>query len=144
MTLSRWTPVEGGFTSPCHKWLGPISSGGYGRVYFNGMARQAHRVIYEQRHGPVPAPLEMDHLCRNRWCVNPDHLEPVTKKENQRRGASSPLTTAKVASIKARLASGTSQSQLAREHGVSLSTVHDIRHGRLWADVLPEGESEAA
>lgn len=45
-----------------------------------------HRILYEVKHGPVPEGLECDHLCRVRHCVNPDHIEPVTKRENQRRG----------------------------------------------------------
>lgn len=46
----------------------------------------AHRVYYEARFGPIPAGLQLDHLCRNRGCVNPDHLEPVTCRENLMRG----------------------------------------------------------
>ena len=46
----------------------------------------AHRVYYERHVGPVPEGLELDHLCRNPGCVNPEHLEPVTHAENIRRG----------------------------------------------------------
>ena len=46
----------------------------------------AHRYAYEELVGPIPEGLQLDHLCRNRSCVNPDHLEPVTCRENLRRG----------------------------------------------------------
>lgn len=52
----------------------------------DGKPRRAHRVAYELLVGPIPEGLVLDHLCRVRHCVNPDHLEPVTKRENERRG----------------------------------------------------------
>ena len=46
----------------------------------------AHRFAYEEYVGPIPDGLQIDHLCRNKWCVNPEHLEPVTCRENALRG----------------------------------------------------------
>jgi hypothetical protein len=65
----------------CWVWTGRVKSGGYGEVsrYY------AHRVAYELYVGPIPAGLHIDHLCMNKWCVNPNHLEPVTLAENTRR-----------------------------------------------------------
>lgn len=67
---------------------------GYGQVGVGSKAdgtrrgTTAHRALYEALRGPVPPGLELDHLCRVRSCVNPDHLEPVTQQENNRRGMS--------------------------------------------------------
>lgn len=47
---------------------------------------KAHRVMYEWLVGPIPEGLQIDHLCRNRWCLNPSHMEPVTNRENGCRG----------------------------------------------------------
>ena len=66
----------------CRVWTGRLDTGGYGIE----RRLRAHRVSYELIVGPIPAGLCIDHLCRNRACVNPSHLEPVTIRENCRRG----------------------------------------------------------
>lgn len=66
----------------CWEWTGPLLTSGYGRL----LGRMAHRYSYEAHIGPIPIGLDIDHLCRNRPCVNPEHLEPVTRKENLTRG----------------------------------------------------------
>lgn len=73
----------------CIEWVGGLYSNGYGQFYPGPKWRTkkalAHRWYYEFLHGPIPAELDLDHLCKNRRCVNPKHLEPVTRKENVRR-----------------------------------------------------------
>lgn len=70
----------------CWLWIGATTGGGYGNVWVAGKWRPAHRVLFEIARGEViPAGLQLDHLCRVRRCVNPDHLEIVTAKENIRR-----------------------------------------------------------
>jgi hypothetical protein len=68
-------------------WVYPaLSKNGYARVGSGNKVLLAHRVIYEALVGPIPAGLVLDHLCANRACVNPAHLEPVTKSQNAIRG----------------------------------------------------------
>lgn len=70
----------------CWEWPGAINKG-YGRVSLNGRVQYAHRLVFEHFVGPIPEGLEPDHLCRNRRCANFEHLQPVTRKENNNRGA---------------------------------------------------------
>lgn len=71
--------------TPCWLWTGCLSRG-YGGLMYRGEFKPAHRWTYEVRHGPIPDGLQIDHLCRNRACVNPAHLEPVTRRVNILRG----------------------------------------------------------
>ena len=69
----------------CWVWQGAPGRNGYGRISVRNRLEYVHRVAYEQFIGPIPAGLTIDHLCMVRLCVNPDHLEPVSRAENTRR-----------------------------------------------------------
>lgn len=70
----------------CWIWLGTDAGNGYGVFFYQHKNIQAHRFAYECLIGKIPDGLQIDHLCRNRKCVNPYHLEPVTTRENLLRG----------------------------------------------------------
>lgn len=73
-------------TNSCWNWSGCVIKNGYGQITIRNKVQYAHRVAYERAKGEIPKGLCVDHLCRNRSCVNPDHLEVVTSKENTLRG----------------------------------------------------------
>ncbi len=88
-----WRLVEVIPFHSCWEWVGYINEHGYGKFTIKGKGSvkclRAHRLSYELFIGPIPGGLDLDHLCRNRSCVNPHHLEPVTRKENLRRAPTS-------------------------------------------------------
>lgn len=77
----------------CWEWTAARSRG-YGLLRTKGRTTLAHRLVYEEVVGPIPEGLQIDHLCRNRSCVNPDHLELVSQAENLARGISPPALNA--------------------------------------------------
>lgn len=79
--------------SGCWLWVGSrfrplFGAVGYGKLRRGAKQVEAHRVVYESERGPIPPGLTLDHLCRNRCCVNPTHLEPITRGQNVLRGES--------------------------------------------------------
>lgn len=83
----------------CMLWMGSYKPNGYGQfsVKADGTftKRYPHRIAYTLANGPIPPGLVIDHLCRNRACVNPVHLEPVTQAVNQHRGTAAEVTRAR-------------------------------------------------
>lgn len=88
MTAERlWSKALADGTG-CWIWQRSVSTAGYGHIWDGGKLLAAHRVAYELVKGLIPEGLTLDHLCRNRRCINPDHLEAVTHRVNVLRGES--------------------------------------------------------
>lgn len=83
-----WSKIDRTSDAGCWLWQASVRPDGYGQLWHRDAQRPivAHRWAYLALVGPIPEGLELDHLCRNRTCVNPAHLEPVTTRENLRRG----------------------------------------------------------
>lgn len=81
-----WSKVAVDVETGCWEWTAAKAKNGYAQFHFDQQTGYAHRFAYVTLVGPIPDGLDIDHLCRNRGCVNPAHLEPVTRSVNLRRG----------------------------------------------------------
>jgi hypothetical protein len=131
--LLRFQPPEYTVSpSGCWIWQHCQNSYGYG-IVIRKRRIMAHRAYYEHFVGPIPAGLQIDHLCRVRACVNPAHLEPVTMRENIARRVCDKLTPAQRDEVRARFRPGRrAQAELGAEFGVSGNYVYMIGTGRRW------------
>lgn len=132
-----WAKVLVNPETECWEWQASLRGGGYAAFYVEGKIMYGHRIAYETLAGNIPTGLTMDHLCRVRECVNPVHLEPVTVRENNRRGLGTKLTREQVGEIKARLSMGETPKSLAPEFGVVHDAIHAIKTGFHWPDIEP-------
>jgi hypothetical protein len=82
--LEWWSYQDG----ECRRWMGAKMPNGYGRITVDGKGRLVHRVAYEVYCGRIPEGMTIDHLCGCRDCINPSHMEVVTRGENTLRGSS--------------------------------------------------------
>ena len=96
---SRWTRVSPCPATGCWLWVGKTTTNGYGLITGSVGRGMAHRYFYSNLIGSIPAGLDLDHLCRVRTCVNPWHLEPVTRSENLRRGANGDVIRARMSKV---------------------------------------------
>jgi hypothetical protein len=94
---ARWRRVDPCPATGCWLWTGKTATNGYGVIQGSIGKGCAHRYFYSTLIGPVQRGLNLDHLCRVRCCVNPLHLEPVTRSENLRRGANGDVIRARMA-----------------------------------------------
>jgi hypothetical protein len=140
--LARSYIVE---ASGCWRWIKGRTTSGYGHFWFEGTYYQAHLIVYIVKIGPLPVGLEPDHLCRNRWCVNPADIEFVTHAVNMQRGTRTRLTPGEVEMIRAEVAAGMSQRAIARARGIDHSTVSRLVRGLIWPEAkCPAHAAETA
>jgi hypothetical protein len=125
-----------GYDTPCWIWQLAMNPQGYGCAWdpTQKRMRPAHVVVYERVRGSYDPALDLDHLCRVRECVNPEHIEPVPPIVNYRRGARTKLDAEKVAWIRANYGR-ISQIEMAKQLGVHMLTVHNIVHRKTWSDL---------
>lgn len=120
--------------SGCWRWTKALTTVGYGHFSIRSVYYQAHLLLYILHVGPLPGGLEPDHLCRNRWCVNPHHLEFVTHAVNVQRGVKSVLSQDQVDAIRAARRAGAGVRALARQYGVNHGTISRLVRGLSWPE----------
>lgn len=128
----------------CWEWFANTCIKGYGKYKIYGKSYKAHRYMYEQKKGKIPVGHQIDHLCRNRKCVNPDHLEAVLPRDNQRRGLKTKLTEIQVIEIREKYKTGKyTQQMLAYEYKVSQTQISSIILYISWSDITGEKNAPA-
>jgi hypothetical protein len=118
----------------CWEWTGHLHRTGYGMASYNGKFCLVHRVFYSYFKGPINSHQPLDHLCRNPRCVNPEHLEQVSQRENTRRGLSTKLTSTTVENIRNEYLSGDTMAEISKRRGISESHICQIVRGISWGD----------
>lgn len=125
-------------TDRCWFWLRKKDRYGYGVATVRTVFFGAHRVALALSGRVISDGVPLDHLCENRGCVRPEHLEVVDWKENVRRGERTKLDVRKVGQIKSLLARGEDgATSIAKRYGVHVSTIYNVRYGHGWKDVEP-------
>lgn len=138
--MSRWpkgavdyVEVDTGHRTPCWIWQKSVNAKGYG--FTQHPFEFAHRRYFERVHGPIPPGLEPDHLCRQRSCVNPDHMEVVPHVVNVRRASGTKLTLDLAIEIRrSYIPRVVTKLDLAARFNVSHSTVKQILAGTAWKE----------
>lgn len=134
---------------PCVEWQGAKSTAGYGQKRLNGKTVYVHRLAYIEAHGEIPKGLVVRHTCYNPACYNVDHLIIGTQKQNMQdcsergrvnkaikaTGEAQGLSKLTEVSVKYIRESNLSGSKLAKELGVSRSTVNRVRSGKTWRNI---------
>jgi hypothetical protein len=134
----HWEIKDCGYTTPCWVWRGQINAKGYGEYEKQYKKYKAHAFVYCWFGGVIPEGMVPDHLCRNRGCVNPAHIEPVTKAENVRRGDAAKINMEVAREIRRMKRLGNTAAAIGRQLGVPYTTVIDVTNNRSWREETAE------
>lgn len=120
----------------CWEWQLGKDGCGYGQTKIKGKTEKAHILYYEQKYGPIPKGLELDHfVCQNPGCCNPDHVEPVTHTENMRRASNTKLNMNIANEIREKFSAGNiTKVELAAIYGVGKSSIGRIVRHESWEE----------
>jgi hypothetical protein len=142
---SFWRRVDrSGGADACWPWMRARNTDGYGRLWDNNRRGYAHRVAWRLVNGPIPPGLDICHTCDNQPCCNPAHLFPGTPSENlldasqKGRLGKRPLDWPQVRAIRAAVARGVQQGDLANYYGVSQALISYIVNNRRWIESAEE------
>jgi len=119
------------FKGNCWLWQYALNKDGYGVMQKDNKTYNTHKWMYEQFKGKVPHGTELDHLCKNPSCINPEHLEPVSHAVNCRRGKNTKLTPDDIKGIR-KMASNYTHQEIADKYKVSRQTISFILAGERW------------
>lgn len=134
---SSYTIEDRGYETPCWIWQSSLNKWGYAKLKRDGVTQGGHRLFYSayiRMLAPSHAGSDgLDHLCKVRRCVNPQHLELVTCVENIHRGKVTKLSPEQVETIRLRVLTGENQHRIASDFGVAQSQISRIKCGVRWS-----------
>lgn len=129
-----WTEVPGPLSTPCWLWNGTVNGEGYGVLRVNYKQLKAHRWVWERMCGTLPGDgLVPDHLCRQRSCVNPGHIDWVSSATNRRRGAGVSITGYQALSARLMVATTTmTRRDVAETAGITRGNLYNVIERVSW------------